>query len=195
MKAPVLKPKTAIRGMGNDLKTDKQDTLEAVFGFWAIGKQAPHFYITATQRDRKGKEVAFGCLHEEITHIFPELIYLIKWHIVSWGEGPMYYIENAVYWAEKMYGVSKWKTEDYEPNPVKAFQSKVVFGAVEGDVMPVWNRLDACGYDRLEMRLITPKQAREEVRAIIEDWCKARFDRLMQAFGRDMEFAGLVKEV
>jgi hypothetical protein len=39
-----------------------------------------------------------GCCHDLITVIFPELAYLIKWHLVS-TDGPMYYIANTVYHA------------------------------------------------------------------------------------------------
>lgn len=39
---------------------------------------------------------ACGCLHDEIKKHFPELAYLIKWHLCS-TDGPMHYIANTVY--------------------------------------------------------------------------------------------------
>lgn len=39
-----------------------------------------------------------GCIHEEIAKHFPELVHLIKWHLVS-ADGPMHYLGNACYLA------------------------------------------------------------------------------------------------
>lgn len=41
-----------------------------------------------------------GCMHDEIRVVFPEYTRLIKWHLVS-TDGPMHYIANTVYWANK----------------------------------------------------------------------------------------------
>ena len=51
---------------------------------------------------------AGGCLHDEITKRFPELEYLIKWHLVS-TDGPMHYIANTLYHAgdRDHYGLRK----------------------------------------------------------------------------------------
>lgn len=46
---------------------------------------------------RRGIE-AGGCLHDGIAKVFPELAYLIPWHLVS-TDGPMHYIANTVYLA------------------------------------------------------------------------------------------------
>lgn len=43
---------------------------------------------------------AGGCLHDEIAKAFPELAPFIKWHLCS-SDGPMHYVENALYWAGK----------------------------------------------------------------------------------------------
>lgn len=40
-----------------------------------------------------------GCIHNEIEKYFPEFKHLIKWHLVS-SDGPLYYIENTIYWAK-----------------------------------------------------------------------------------------------
>lgn len=39
-----------------------------------------------------------GCIHDEIVKFFPELAYLIKWHLVS-TDGPMHYVGNTIYHA------------------------------------------------------------------------------------------------
>ena len=51
---------------------------------------------TATRRHER--EVAGGCLHEDIAKLFPELAPLIKWHLTS-SDGPMHYIANTIYHA------------------------------------------------------------------------------------------------
>lgn len=40
-----------------------------------------------------------GCIHDEISKYFPELEYLIKWHLCS-TDSPMYYLENTIYHAD-----------------------------------------------------------------------------------------------
>jgi len=39
-----------------------------------------------------------GCMHEEIIKYFPELKYLIKWHLTS-SDGPLHYLSNTLYLA------------------------------------------------------------------------------------------------
>lgn len=39
---------------------------------------------------------AGGCIHDDISHHFPQLVPLIKWHLVS-TDGPMHYIANTIY--------------------------------------------------------------------------------------------------
>jgi hypothetical protein len=41
-----------------------------------------------------------GCQHDLISEHFPELRPYLKWHLAS-TDGPMHYIENTVYWAQK----------------------------------------------------------------------------------------------
>ncbi len=46
----------------------------------------------------RGDIQAGGCLHDEVTRVFPELAPLIKWHLCS-TDGPMHYPANVVYLA------------------------------------------------------------------------------------------------
>ena len=55
------------------------------------------FSITGDVK-RSGRWVAGGCLHEDISRVFPELKPLIKWHLTS-SDGPMHYIANTCYHA------------------------------------------------------------------------------------------------
>jgi hypothetical protein len=45
-----------------------------------------------------GRDIAGGCLHDDIGERFPELAPFIKWHLTS-TDGPMHYIANTVYHA------------------------------------------------------------------------------------------------
>ena len=56
-----------------------------------------HNTFAITGEIRSGRRIeSCGCLHEEIAEHFPELIPLIKWHLVS-TDGPMHYIANTLY--------------------------------------------------------------------------------------------------
>lgn len=55
------------------------------------------FSITGTLSEGR-KEVAWGCLHEEVARFFPELRPYLKWHLCS-TDGPMHYAANTVYLA------------------------------------------------------------------------------------------------
>lgn len=59
------------------------------------------FSITGDQyRFERGayREDSFGCLHNDIAEVFPELVHLIKWHLTN-IDGPMYYISNTTFLA------------------------------------------------------------------------------------------------
>lgn len=56
------------------------------------------FAITADIKTKLGRDVAGGCLHDEIGKYFPELAGLVAWHLMG-ADGPMHYIANAVYMA------------------------------------------------------------------------------------------------
>lgn len=59
--------------------------------------------MTTASRMRKDIE-AGGCLHDDISRLFPELAPAVKWHLTS-TDGPMHYIQNTVYWAS---GLDHW---------------------------------------------------------------------------------------
>ena len=58
------------------------------------------FGITGEFLDKHGTERCGGCIHEEIREVFPELAYLIEWHLCS-TDGPMHYVANTLYHAEQ----------------------------------------------------------------------------------------------
>ncbi len=54
--------------------------------------------VQSLNRRRADRDLAGGCLHDEIAKHFPSLAPLLKWHLTS-ADGPMHYEANAVYLA------------------------------------------------------------------------------------------------
>lgn len=78
------------------------------------------FSITADSTDGSG-----GCLHDQITQVFPELAPLIKWHLCS-SAGPMHYVANTAYQASNLAGgyaagqVCAWNLGfEFDSHPIK----------------------------------------------------------------------------
>lgn len=75
---------------------------------------------------RSEREIAGGCLHEDIAAIFPELAHLIPWHLTS-SDSPMHYIANTLYhagnrdhWGKVKGEPSDWETFiQFGDNPIK----------------------------------------------------------------------------
>lgn len=128
---------------------------------------------THRRQRRRWREDSGGCIHDEIAEHFPELAPLIKWHLCSQEKGPMHYVANAQYWASIAAGLLA--PSKYGPDPAAAFESTVVFGAVEGDELP-WSDWPEHDNDA------TDRERRAELDARVKAWCEARFDALMAAF-------------
>jgi hypothetical protein len=64
------------------------------------------FAITADYYE-KGRLESCGCLHEDIAKWFPELVPLIKWHLVS-TDYPLHYVANTVYHADQHGPTHAW---------------------------------------------------------------------------------------
>lgn len=62
------------------------------------GNKNNSFAITGDIYGKKGRDIAGGCLHDDIAAVFPELKHLIKWHLSS-TDGPMHYLANTIYFA------------------------------------------------------------------------------------------------
>ena len=83
----------------------------------SLGNQHPYFSITADiyylANNRHWVNYSCGCLHDEISRLFPSLTKFIPWHLVSVDE-PLYYIQNSLYWA----GLCGWTdgTQGSPPN-------------------------------------------------------------------------------
>lgn len=141
--------------------------------------QEPYFSITADikRQAKNGRwvEDSCGCLHDEISKHVKKLAPLIKWHMVHLSGMPTHYTANAIYWAQKVHGISIYKSQSYDPDPMKAFKSTVVFGAVETD-----NEQDIL--------------AMESITAQVTEWCEARREALNKAFLADMERFGCMPD-
>jgi len=119
-----------------------------------------YFSITATIGEKNGGWSG-GCLHEQIAKYFPELEYLIKWHLVG-EDAPMYYIENTMYWM----GFRGWcdGKVDSPPNLEHA-KSTMIYGALESDSD------------------VDPETFTEEE---LKAWMLERLPKLMDLFWTDM---------
>lgn len=102
---------------------DKGDTIRAEVRFDdSCGNGHESFAITGDVRNRTGRDVAFGCLHDDIAKAFPELAPLIQWHLTS-TDGPMHYIANTVYHAGNRDHNGKLEGEPFR------FETRIHFGA------------------------------------------------------------------
>jgi hypothetical protein len=70
------------------------------------------FAITGTITER-GREVADGCIHEEIVLAYPEIAPLVRWHLVS-TDGPLHYVANTMYYLGRCGGPGKESPQDLE---------------------------------------------------------------------------------
>jgi hypothetical protein len=117
--------------------------------------------VTADLTDGSG-----GACHELIAEHFPELVPLIKWHLVS-TDGPMHYIENTMYWL----GRRGWCTGKPNDPPNLAYARK-----------------SACWPDMPEGYVITGTLVSN---AFIEAHLAARLPDLLEEFRAAVESLGL----
>lgn len=166
-----IQPRKAVNMEKHDIRTTEwkvydggRQRIRASYGLCVIGNQAAYVTVTGEVEERlrgKWRGGNFGMLHQEVAKHFPELAPLIPFHLSS-EDGPMHYVANAIYWAEKIAGCSPFKAESYEPVPEDAFRHTVGFGVVEGDTMPI---------------LAAPEGevfGRNHVKDVVTAWCLAR---------------------
>jgi hypothetical protein len=132
--------------------------IRAEYGWHRIGTQEPYWSVTGTIERRTGRgwaDDAGGCLHEEIAQHFPRLAPTIKWHLAFQTAGPLHYVANARHWLEQVNGIFRFERRSYDPDPVAAFKSTVVFGAIPGDEIPTLDGLEAWCAGRLPALVAT----------------------------------------
>jgi hypothetical protein len=175
--------------------------------------QAPHFSITAEmyepyrqpgeprKRHSNGKTMwlnSCGCLHDDIRKMAPHLAPLIRWHLVAVGEGPMHYVANAIYWMEKVHGISQWEQKSYDPDPMAAFKSTVCWCKWDNELnIPPAPELSPMELRDIQNTVLTEveqgatfepwtvieerilKRKREILAQQTEVFCAARWERMM----------------
>jgi hypothetical protein len=175
------------------------------------GDPAGYFAATATGQRRSRRHGwttdCGGMMHDAVREHFPELAPMLKWHLCSKVSGPMHYVANAQYWARMVHGVGEYASRyNRAPDPVDAFKSTVVFGAVEGDELPWegWCQMqhdgDCAECDTLRAAVAELAEelgtctglsdAARLIRRValdkrVEQWCHARFVPLQRAFAAD----------
>ena len=159
--------------------------------------QGPYLSCTYEEKHRHTRRVeAVGCLGREMLErcgVYDSMWTLVRWHLCNLDSGPMHYEANAVFWAERMTGCLAYPPAPYDrTDPVEAFKSTVIFGAVDGDAMPDLNPLsyDDCGdCDPVVVKSLK----RAHVRKTVTDWCRARYSALMRMFETDLRAFELVE--
>lgn len=121
-----------------------------------------------------------GQVREPVLAAFPKLAPFVRWHLASL-DGPMHYVENAIYWLELAYGVSRWERRAGDPDPMACFKRTVAFGALPGDEMPMITLADE------EAGAISVEEQRAQLGTVVRAWCAARREPMLAAFRADME--------
>ncbi len=141
------------------------------YDFARKNSQAPYFSAqqdTEILRGRRWQDESGGVLGGPQLRHFPELRPYVHWHLTS-TEQPLHYLANAKYWWQMGQGKGEFKRRPYDPDPIEAFKSTIVFGAVEGDELPPLNA---------EWKDVEP-------------WLAARLPILQANFERDMKKLGV----
>jgi hypothetical protein len=113
--------------------------LTARYGLRKFEGQPPYLFVVADldEADARGNwhEAGGGAMHGKIVRVFPHLAPLVRWHLTAWPGEPMHYLANGLYWWEILTGESRWagRRQPGDPDPMAAFKSTIVYGAVAGD--------------------------------------------------------------
>lgn len=157
--------------------------LVAHYGLQKLGEQEPYFAITADLYDfseRRGRFIlsSCGCLHELIVKRMPELIPLIRWHLTFVNRGPIYYLDNGMFWFERsLLGnptpAYKGDWTAYGDKALELFKKTIVYGASEE-------------YDRIEESILKYRTDTEACKGFIRAWLEERLPEVMRQFHADM---------
>lgn len=134
--------------------------------------QKPYFSITAAIW-RNGREDSFGMLHDMIRDRFPELEYLLKWHLTDIDGIPMHYIADGTFWYDVF--VDNKKYDSFRGNPLNAFFSTIVYRSVSTD-SSMFNFIS--NYHNGDTELV-------------KQWLNDRIPEMINSFERDMSRANL----
>lgn len=153
------------------------------------------------------EEDSFGCQHDEVRKLFPELAPFIKWHLTS-TDGPMHYIANTVFLAgDRDYnGLRKGEVQQLRNGKtgelcwiMKGTGTRYHDGPTPPDetVTAIWEPWTRTGegkareLDSARECAVWPEATDEDLTAPgLEDRLKERLPALMEAFRKDMEALG-----
>lgn len=169
------------RGVYTDGDMQREAVVEYGFDlkFANSTNQDPHFSVTVSHAGGGGAD------HEFIAKHFPKIAPFLRWHLTSTGE-PMHYAANGTYWYLMAHNRGMWRRQSYDPDPIKAFCSTILFGTADGDDAfdPSVDPVVSFGLEPEEgQEMVSDEQVEKALRA----WLSCRFDTMMSTFVRDME--------
>lgn len=134
--------------------------------------QGPYFSMTYDEREYvngRWREGGGGAGVDRYADHFPELVNrYARWHLVNVSNGPLYYIENALFWA----GFAGWGgVKENDPPNWQHLLDTIIWGAAPNDT---------ANAGRLAAAYTT--QDREALVALLAE----RLPALMTAFDADM---------
>lgn len=210
---------TAVYRMPKELNWGQKDLVGRWEGsLWkpsSESTQPAHFSVTGeTWIPGRSDFESGGCLHKELERmgalallqghdaILPSLV---KWHLFDVKNGPMHYVENAIFHYTTYLrhegvlppGVHPWDApREEDKNAFQYFKSGILFGVLDDDVVPELpplprapDRSDAWVYDAetAEARHVAwVKTGKKLVRDTLTPWLTGRLPRLMALFEADM---------
>jgi hypothetical protein len=121
-----------------------------------VARSAPGRYLSITgeiRRPRAREAHTVGCIHDQILKAWPDLAPLVRWHLSDDTGTPMHYLANGMYWWEISVGLNT--NTPHGPDPVEAFKSTVVWGALGQDAgLEPWRHGPPnCEADREELAI------------------------------------------
>jgi hypothetical protein len=149
------------------LRTDKRKVYALGGLHYLKGNSAPHFTLTiASWRRERGhwQEDSFGCAHDELLKLWPDLAPLAALHLSDWPSGaPMHAAANGLYWLNGYAGGLGERYHGGNSEPARSAD----------DCLRVWQE---------HMRL-DPAKAREHADTILRDaHAKALADARAEGF-------------
>ena len=114
--------------------------------------QIPHFSFMVGTGPRAADGGCAGDPKLLKKNLSARLKRMARWHLTDADGTPMHYVANGAYWGEIAAG--RRKNTDYGPDPIGAFKSTIVWGAVPSmDFGEPWLLSEATLTDWLEQRL------------------------------------------
>lgn len=134
------------------------------------GNPRPHFSVTGDQRDYRGRELAGGCLHDEISVTCPFLIPIIRLHLSDDTGTPMHAAANGWYWLAGAMGGAGEKFHGANGTPSRSAEECL-------EIFASHVRVDVATAERLRFSLVTGGGAWVQRRDTFNEWIDAQASR------------------